>query len=937
MKGYIVVTGQFSATSDTDLRPTLLGIIDPTNYKNTVSLYDILSNTRIARTIFNMGLKLTATSCAIRDTIQYFGVTYTLRENINPKVFTEVNIPIDIWYMDESDLTEDTMAAMRRIIRTVCPDFSDNTVLDTVIKKLALDSYKLLYGQFDATSNNAEVTQYYLQEGTINGDPIKNISVLYPRTVTENVMHNPTDEIPLTVPSFYDLVCYNKYKQAETERALREFGNVGDDDTVVEEEEDVTSTTSFFSQEDISYTDIYTPHCSYSAKTTIPSATGVEIPVINPASFRIQKVTQFWEVYPAAQIPEGAFGKREDGSVYRLNDLTGHPDNNHMGLQTNERRYYNDLVDLLKVAISIEHNALSEEVYQENSDRYSEVVEDYCKTLSEEAFNLMWCHTGTTQAVFPKGAEAEEAPEDDDQSSEVVTIIDLHCHYGKIVSDGKSYVYQPFYQNMGLDSDIAIRNELKTKLPRLYLGFDGNEEGGFVHHEGALVGFVQQNPSNRRWIDTLIRLLRWGERKQSMLSWERLDGTDSGTTTTKYWNLNTASVSTHDGNIDNHTPVVNEKIGNPYELVAVVYADIIVPKGAYENVYGPSGFDGGVINVHVPVGVKLQSTYETGDMYKIIYEDIFTYHDKIKSRNVDDARGHIVYNGEDYVDVTGNSGTTIPEEFLKITNDLIEAKSISQVVEDNKEMLLVFNVNSNLEIAEKRRKIISNFTDANAAVAFRDQAATKNIFNSIYQFTLIASQANCLMVGKKFSETLTVGNFAGSLGINPENARIVYTFLNRLCKLNYNPTTIGNKPACDLRFILNRLDEADVPQQETTEVNTDPCWIDFEKTIGARASAYAFCELKTELGIVPIAFAISRDRANKQFVFLTRKELEYLQDKYKSDVMIKTVAYEQKYKNAFMKAIQLWNSKGKNLTGCQHSNMFISSNAAMKVISEFLA
>lgn len=944
MKGYVIVNGQFSTTSITELRPTILGIVDPTNYKNVISLRDILMNKRLAATVYNLGLKLIATSYPIRESTQYFGVTYSFRENINTDIYTETQIATDIWDMDEADLSDAVIAQIKATLKSVCTNF-DDTELMYVIKKLTSDSYKLLFEQFDTTTNGTEATQYYLQEGTINGDPIKNITVLYPRTVTETVMHSPTDDIPLTVPSFYDLMCYSKYKQAELERDFMYSGTTDDDDDVTEE--DITDTelakiseeTNYFSQKEVSYTDIYKPHYSYAARVTVTTQKGIEIPIINPTTVRVQKVTQFWEVYPASQIPDIAFGKKDDNTPYHLNDLTGHPENNHLGLQSNEKRYYNELENLLNVCISIEHNALSEEVFVENADRYSEVLEDYLKTLSEQAFNLLWCHTGTTQSVYPDSIDSEDTISDNDtndSSANIEVTINLHCHYGTILTVGNKCKFQPFYQNMNANDDLAIRNELKCKLPRLYLGFDGNAESGFVHHNGALVGFIQQNPSNHRWIDTLIRLLRWGERKPTVLSWESLSGEDK-VTANKYWNLNTASVSTHDGNIDSHKPIIDSVTGNCYKLMAVVCADISIPKGAYEKIYGPSKYEGGSINVHVPIGVKLQVNYEEENMHKIVYEDIFTYHEKIKNGNPDDARGHIVYDGSDYIDITKAVGMIIPEEDLNTTVQCIDVKTYSGHTDDNKEVLLVFNVNSNLEIAEKRRDIISKFTDVNAAITFRDQVASKNLFNSIQQFTIMAAQANCLLVGKKFAETLSLGSLTGSLGINPENARIVYTFLNRLCDLSYNPVMLGNTPACDLKAILTKLDK---PAERTETVvleQEDPCWVDFKNTIGANPAGFVFCELKAETGILPVAFAITRDKANKLFVFMTHDELDYLRKKYTNSFIIKTMNYEQKYKNAFVKAVMVWNAAGKNIDKCKHSNMIIASNKAMQVISDVIS
>ena len=929
MKGYLIITGHLSTTAEMGYKPTILGIVDPTNYRNTISLKDILTNKRIARTVYNLGLRLTATGYPIMDTIQYLGVTYEFRESINTSVFTEVSIPADAWDMGPDDITEDTIELFRKELRNTCPEF-DDAAMNFVITKLTSDAYNILLGQYTATSGGGEAEEYYLQEGTMNGEAVKNVSILYPRAAGELIMYSPTDDIPFVVPSFYDLVSYKKYEEALVNKDLQSTADLDeptcDDDDSMEKS---ISETSFFSQKDLVYTDIYLPYNSYPARTKVISENGIEIPIINPTSVKVQKVTQFWEVNPASVIPEAAYGRKDDGTAYGINDLIGHPENNHLELQPNERRYYNELKELLEVCCSIEHNALSDEVYQQNSDRYSEVLEEYLKTMSEQAFNLMWCHTGTTQSVYPEGANADDDDDFSDESGTIIVEYKLHCHCGTVLPDGKGFRYQPFYQNMGLGSDAAIRTELKAKLPRLYLGFDGSEEGGFVHHEGALVGFVQQNPSNLRWIDTLIRLLRWGERKQCMLSWEPLDGTSADTT--KYWNLNTASVSTHDGNIDNYLPVNDEQTGNPYNIIAVVCADINVPKGAYEQAYGPSGFEGGVISVHVPIGVKLQVNYAEEGVHKIVYEDIFTYHDKIRSTSPDDRRGHIVFDGENYIDVSNEYGTLIPEEPLFRAVQSLEMKSYSERV-DGKDLLFVFRANSNCEITEKRNEIYSHFTDVAAAIAFKNSAATKNIFNSIQMFCTMAAQANCLIVGKRFAETLSA---TGSLGINPENARIVYTFLDRLVRLAYTSVPAEGTTACDLATVLKTIDSK--PTNNTKEESTavDPCWEDFQKFIDVQPTDFIFCEMMTPAGPLPAVFGLKRDKSAKQFLFLSADEFKQLKAKY-PNLICKNIQYEDKYKQAFTKAVIAWNASGKNFTNCKHANMVMSSNAAMKIISDLL-
>lgn len=929
MKGYVLVMGQFNTRlgidSTVDLRPILLGVIDPTNIRNTISITDIFTNKRISEVLYNLGIRFDVNSYAIyhggtnqssdyKKRMHYFGPVPVFREQINTDAFSIAKVETDVWDMDP--VTEELYTEFKRALSNVCDDF-DDTDFKYVIDKLALDTNLFIYQQYQvSTEGKAPESEYYMFEGNIIGEPVSNMHTLHSkgRSLKDSNprMNYPIDAIPFTVPSFYDLMTHNKYEKMMSKNItdMQDSGDVITNDMLDEE-------TSLFSNTDISYEDLYKPFASVTA-STMTMMNGTPVPLINPQSINVQSVTPFWDVYPASNIIEKGFGTKPSGEKYHMSDLTGHPELNHLPLQENEKEYYDSLVNLLTVALCIEYNALSDEVYRDIADvKYSKTVEEYCKTLAEEAFNTMWCHTGTTQQIFPNYFD------DSDNDDEVFeTTYRLPCRYGDVVDTSgincqfeSKFDYIAKKAHNGDELNQIISTELRTNLPRLNEGFDGNSEPDFKHYSGALVGYVEENTSNKRWIDALIRLLRWGERKPSMLTHEPLTGEGNSSTNDKYWNLNTTSISSHDGNMESRNPIINPETGNEFNLIGVVSADITIPKGTYQNCYGVPDFEvpGGVISVHVPVGVIFEVRMEGTNFYKTIYEDIFTYHNKLQKGY---SRGNIAYKDGSYVDVTGYTGMEIAEVPLQTITASLDKGTLSNIEERinpdtgetmRDEVIIKVQVSACAEIELMRGEIMKKFIDPKLATAYKEQSESKNIFNSLDIFIKMPSKENFLRLGKNFNDTLIYPG-TSLAGINPENARIVYDVLNHYCGLNYTPKTVGATNTCDLEMILHKLDE--VTEVKSAE-ETDVCWTKFLEIIDRKPDSYIFCKLKLDDKILPVGFGLSKDKSDSTFIVVSSEEIDYLKQRY--NITPKSIAYAAKYKKYFDRALKLWNSLGKTL------------------------
>lgn len=954
MKPFVLVMGNADYNTGEGSKPTLIGIVDPTNAKNFVSTLSILKGdtdtviptNRIAEVLYNLGIKLSinahiANLGGIR--IEGFSVTPDLRDEVNPRMFRKVEVSTDIWdFVDDNGSTPLTVKQeIADALKNAGVAFTEEEFL-TIVSNLAIDAYNVLFNQYYPMEGyGAEKQNYSVYSANIPVS-ISNVNNLESRVGNKpKVMAYPDGDLPLQVPTFYELMCYKKYTQNNEKIALNSLGNVDDEEnsaTYAGYTED--SETHLFNDADYSYEDIYLPKYMYNARTMDMSNDGsFEIPIINPNLINVRSVTQFWEVVPARKIPVDAYGHNADNKLYVLEDLIGHANNNHLPLQDNERKYYSQLDRLLTIAVSIEHNALSDEVYATVKDKTSTVVEDYCKTLAEEAFNLMWCHTGTTQSVYPEFYN-EDDDDTESESSEITSKYRLPCKYGN-VEKGENGIYKftptiaGFVQGA---SSEAIAASIRKSLPRLYLGFDGDAEAGFVHHSGALVGYINSSPSNHRWIDALIRLLRWGNRKPSMLTTE--DIRHGAERPEKYWDLNSASVSSNDGCIDNLQPEINEATGNEYNLVAVITADVFAPVNLI-NMFYPGISDKvsftGTSNVHIPIGVAFEVKMQGSHTYKTYYEDIFTYADKLKKGN---SRGNIVYENGVFKCFNGDESVFIGEIDITDVNKYLEVGAVNQTItdidENGKEVLrdifIKFMTTSNSQIMSTRKAFASKCSDAKRYASLSDG---KNLFTAITEYIGVSIKNNFLSVGKQIIMTNKLPN---TIVANPENTRIVFMFLDKLLRLAYSPTMYENQPMCNLTGTLNKLEE--VFNEATTPIsNTDTVFDEFVKLVSKDIDKYIIMRFKKADSYHDMVLGVARDLAEQTILFSCLEDLEKLKQELGPDaskLRIHDKMLGDKHVKFFSNAIKIYNKNGKKVdkTKFEIKNgiVLMSSDKAMQLI-----
>lgn len=964
---FLVCMGNVSS-EDNSTYPVLLGLIDTTNVKNTVSCRDILTNTRICKTVYNLGLELTCNGYLFSNMNNSWllGLTCTLRNNIESTAFKTIEVGEDIWNYEDiiDDMSNPSIVQFKQDIKANLRDDVSDDDLTTVVQKLFRDTSTVIMDQYSYTADGVTPTDrsidYRLSGCTYSGEQMDNVqSDLSPISigVGKLPMVNETEDIPFPVPSFYDIMCSNRYfKDKEIQERM---SNDDDDDDVNEGVVDSRLTaTALFSNvngtsNDYSFESIYLGENISTASPLLMANVNVDIPLINPKTVNVASVTQFWNVMPAIKLPPASFNKKADGSSYKLEDLIGYDSNNNLKLQDNERRFYNAFVSLLEVAIGIEYGAIAEELYQENKDKKSRIVEDYLRTMSQEAFDLMWRHTGTTSAIYTDDGTDESSSE----VNEVVTFMKLPCLYGEVRKDSDSGRF--VFENKLFKDPNEVANAgkyLHAVMPRLGLGFDGGakltnnikKDNSDLSGRGGLAGFVERNPSNKRWIDAYIRLLRWGSRKPTKLSLERLVNDDVNPielTDPKYWDLNTSASSMHDGIIDNLVPVVDEETGSEYTLDRiVVQSNVVIPVGILKSVYG-STFDylgnQTELIVNLPIGVVLRKSYKDSTVETTIFEDIFTFYNKLKKGDI--PYGPIKFNKDNSTFMTFNGYDNLFVDITELNNILDNINTRSDVIYDDsgKPYTIYYTVSTNADVVKARTVASNSIVDAFLKKSYKEQCEHISLFSAFSEFAVHPSKKSYVEDGKTFTT-----NPAVYVKTPDESHRLVYQYLDKYCQLpckietteetetiqQYNGSELINveekvtKSCVDIIDVLNHIEKLYTEKEKSVNktdasagVNTDVCWEEFKALISTNPNGYKFRGFTVNDTDYPFMLGCSLDRANMKYLVLTTEDFHKLEEELGVKLQCVKGAFSMSDKKKFFEIqkniLRYYQSIGRNLTG----------------------
>lgn len=964
---FLVCMGYVSSEDDSKY-PVLLGLVDTTNVRNTVSCRDILTNTRICKTVYNLGIELTCNGYPFSSSNNSWllGLTADLRNNIEPTAFKIIDVQEDVWNYEDiiGDMSNPAIVQFKQDIKDNLRDEVSDEDLTTVVQKLFNDTSAVIMDQYSYTADGVTPTDHsidYRLSGCLYlGEQMDNVQTdLSPISigVGKLPMDSETTDIPFPVPSFYDIMCSNRYfKDKEMRERMPSDDDEDADTTTVDSR--MMSTTLFSEDKiadsnDYSFESIYLGENNATASPFLMANFSVDIPLINPKTINVASVTQFWNVMPAVKLPPASFNKKADGSSYKLEDLIGYDSNNNLKLQDNERRFYNALVSLLEVAIGIEYGAIAEELYQENKEKKSRIVEDYLRTMSQEAFDLMWRHTGTTNASYTDDGTGESSSE----VNEVVTFMKLPCLYGEVRKDSDSGRFV-FVNKLFKDStDVANAGKyIHAVMPRLGLGFDGGamptnntkKDNSDSSGRGGLAGFVERNPSNKRWIDAYIRLLRWGSRKPTKLSLERLVDDDDANpielTDPKYWDLNTSASSMHDGIIDNLVPIVDEETGSEYTLDRiVVQPNVVIPVGILKSVYG-STFDylgnQTELSINLPIGVVLRKSYKDSAVETTIFEDIFTFYNKLKKGDV--VYGPIKYNKDNAVFMTFNGHDNLFVDIVELGNILDSIHTRSDVIYDasGKPYTIYYTVSTNADVVKARTVASNAIIDAFLKKSYKEQCEHISLFTAFSEFAVHPSKKSYIEDGKAFDT-----NPSAYVKTPDESHRLIYQYLDKYCQLpckietieeteivqQYNDSELVNveekvtKSCVDIIDVLNNVEKLYCEKKKpvasvnaSVGENVDICWEEFKALISANPNGYKFRGFTVNDTDYPFMLGCALDRANMKYLVLTVDNFHKLEEDLGVKLQCVKGAFSMSDKKKFFEIqkniLRYYQSIGRNLT-----------------------
>lgn len=925
-----LVLSQVSVTNSTDLKPTLLGVIDPTNAANTVTIKDIFDNKRVAVVLSNLGITLNLSAYQMgKDNQRVFATLPIVKPDVFPDAFDIISVSIDVW--DIGDESTDK-SELHQKISAKCPEFTNGQVED-IVERLSQDASTVLSQMYShyAEDTSPDFNIYSVGYNLTGPQPL-NLSIVSEGPLDDFNMPTPDADINIKLPTFMQLACqenYNAFVLAHPEL----MDNTGY--TADEAVDKQAILTNYFENEESTspeykaWTDIYKPQDSPAAIGNIWGAShnmSKYIPIINTYTVPNSSITEFWDVVSDQPIPHpSGYKTNRKGKLYQPQDILGYPENNNTPILPNEQSFYAQALELLNIGISIEHCALSNEAYALVKDKLSPIVRDYFKLLARQAYNVNWSHTGMAQPIY---GEVWEDPDDDDDErvSEVQEYkMQLPCRLGDYNLQINPPKFKWFYESETFkyitDEEMrsqAIREELRRRAPRLNLGFNGSADISDTKSNSALVGFISEIETNTCWIDTFLRLLRWGHNKPTVLVRKPLkeDGV-SNTDNQKplFWDLNSGSVVRFDGNTEAQVPIINPDTGNSFKVENIITTDLIVSTRLLANFYPNLKIDKTLdeIELKVPVGICYMQKHEGDILYRFEYEDIFTYHSKVHDPQI--SKGHISWDGEKYVLFGENEEITeIP---LMDAVKLITKKSATA---DNSQVAN-FSVNDNADTINLLHERLRRLKDQGDIIARAEkEKSTYSLFKALQQFSTSVVKTELLSFGKELHTGVT--EEYQRLGyLTSDVAHLSYMYLDKY-------VAVALQQPQNLLEILEAIDDIDTMYDSTLET-LDENWSIFVDIMDKGKDAFTFVKYTSEAGDFLFAMGHYRDAMlqnnpkTKRHVFMTKSQYETLA----KTVTLPWVAEKpihSKIINGVLQLLKKWNSiPAQTLVKCQRGQLIM--------------
>ncbi len=235
-----------------------------------------------------------------------------------------------------------------------------------------------------------------------------------------------------------------------------------------------------------------------------------------------ERITKYYNLYPINNLIDSAFHTNpETKEPYCLSDIKGYSGKqNTVELYPEERGFWFELQELVNTGIAIEQNVLRFETLGElieGNTIMSKTVNDFLDLLIKRAYNLNWSHTGITSAGSTLLVNDKQDSDDDSGALTIETRIpyivgEFHPDSNKFYPAKMQICYAKNEAGVEM-KDIADHIVYYSAINNASILDDSTLGDGYHDLMLTLSNYV----SPYLHAETLLKLLRWGERKPRML------------------------------------------------------------------------------------------------------------------------------------------------------------------------------------------------------------------------------------------------------------------------------------------------------------------------------------------------------------------------------------------------------------------------------------
>lgn len=301
-------------------------------------------------------------------------------------------------------------------------------------------------------------------------------------------------------------------------------------------------------------------------------------------------ITPYANLYPINNLIDSAFlTNPETKEPYGIQDIKGYSGKqNTIELYPEERSFWYELQELVNTGIALEQNVLRYETLRELIDSntvVSQTVNDFLDLLIKRCYNINWAHTGITSAgstlLVDSKKDSDGNSSDDSGSLTIETKIpyivgEFHPDTNKYCPARMVFCYAKNEDGVEIKDTVDHILYVST-INNATLLDDSTLGDGFHDLMLTLSNYV----SPYLHAETLLKLLRWGERKPRMLVYNL-----SKLSSPLYLDIATMTKQPFNGDTTSLTLIPEAETGVTSEIQSVIistlFSDITEPEALRE-------------------------------------------------------------------------------------------------------------------------------------------------------------------------------------------------------------------------------------------------------------------------------------------------------------------------------------------------------------------